>query len=350
MLRSPGFCITGFVAYICVIAPCFAADEPVAPASIAAIPKGQWANISDPVINQLKSQQARIGFPGQTSGISVDPTTGEVYLVVCGQGLWKSTDHGSTFSRCDGGAIGGRCETGFALNFDTAGKRFACFMLDGTASMSLDAGATWQKFKDVGRNWDYAAVDWTPEQPQTIFAARHESGGEMYLSGDAGASWKLIGKSPKLGAMGLFDAQHLLVSGGEGLGLSIDGGKTWQKVCDATPVGRVMRVLNGIGWWISDDGLITSKDKGQTWEKVGNAVTGSLGPYFDPKDPKHIMVAGNKGFFETTDGAVTWNLVAPLPEGVDVVRPGWFTSVGWDPLANILYISQMGKSAYKYER
>ena len=42
----------------------------------------------------------------------------------------------------------------------------ACFMLDGKCGMSLDAGRTWQPFKDVGRNWDYAAVDWTAEEPQ----------------------------------------------------------------------------------------------------------------------------------------------------------------------------------------
>jgi len=39
------------------------------------------------------------------------------------QGLWKSTDHGADIRRVDDKKIGGRCETGFALNFDPAGKR-----------------------------------------------------------------------------------------------------------------------------------------------------------------------------------------------------------------------------------
>jgi len=75
---------------------------------------------------------------------------------VPGDGLFKSTDRGATFARCDGGKVTGRCETAFALNCDPASSRMACFMLDGKCGMSLDGGQTWQAFKDVGRNWDYA--------------------------------------------------------------------------------------------------------------------------------------------------------------------------------------------------
>src|SRR5678816_4405869 len=71
---------------------------------------GEWTNISDPVTSQVKP-----GYAGPTAGVVVDRASGDVFMVVNDQGLWRSGDHGPTFVRCDSGTIGGRCETGWAL-------------------------------------------------------------------------------------------------------------------------------------------------------------------------------------------------------------------------------------------
>src|SRR5262245_28224990 len=75
-----------------------------------------------------------------TGGVAVDRTNGHAYIVVTGkeifkergQGIWKSTDAGVTFSRVDGDIVAGRCETGYGLCLDpnNAGRLY-CFMLDG---------------------------------------------------------------------------------------------------------------------------------------------------------------------------------------------------------------------------
>jgi len=36
---------------------------------------------------------------GDDGGVVTDPGSGDVYMVVCDQGLWKSTDLGKTFAR-----------------------------------------------------------------------------------------------------------------------------------------------------------------------------------------------------------------------------------------------------------
>src|SRR5438045_9777715 len=79
----------------------------------AAQEKGQWVPISESVTSKVKP-----AWPGLTAGITVDPSSGEVYMVVAGQGLWKSKDKGATFERIDGELIGGRGEHGAALNVD----------------------------------------------------------------------------------------------------------------------------------------------------------------------------------------------------------------------------------------
>src|SRR5262245_53929357 len=75
--------------------------------------KGQWVPISESVTSKVKT-----AWPGLTAGITVDPSNGHVYMAVSGAGLWKSTDQGANFERVDGEMIGGRCETGAALNVD----------------------------------------------------------------------------------------------------------------------------------------------------------------------------------------------------------------------------------------
>ena len=86
--------------------------------------KATWTPISASVLEKVKP-----GYPGKTAGVTVDPATGDVYMVIPDQGLWQSSDHGETFARVDDKKIGGRCETGYALQIDPAGKRLVCFMI-----------------------------------------------------------------------------------------------------------------------------------------------------------------------------------------------------------------------------
>src|SRR5262245_51893169 len=80
--------------------------------------KGKWVSISDDVVAQLEKDGKKIAWPGLAAGMAVERTTGNPFMVISGQGIWRSTDQGKTFQRLDGGHIGGRCETGYSLDFD----------------------------------------------------------------------------------------------------------------------------------------------------------------------------------------------------------------------------------------
>jgi photosystem II stability/assembly factor-like uncharacterized protein len=327
-----------------------------------------WVNISDPLVAKLTSDGKKPAWPGQTAGVAVDRTTGDLFVVVAGQGLFKSTDRGTTFARCDEGKVGGRCETAFSINVDPASSRIACFMLDGKCGMSLDGGRTWQAFKDVGRNWDFAAVDWSVERPQVIFAARHESGGEMYASSDAGASWWMLDKDAGYSAVGVADADTFLTTKGQGLLRSTDRGKTWTRVSDFTPISHVMQTFNGVHYFFAtnpidpadakkkktatyESFLIVSKDKGATWTEQGAVTDAAWGPYFG-RDERHLVTVGRKGMIlESTDAGQTWKDVTALPpKGFETGKAGWFTNLAYDPKSDTFYISRMGFPAFKFER
>jgi photosystem II stability/assembly factor-like uncharacterized protein len=285
----------------------------------------------------------------------VDPMSGDVYMIVNKHGVWKSTDAGKTFARCDGGKVSGRCETAFALNADPAGNRLACFMLDGKCAWTGDGGKTWQAMADVGRNWDFAAVDWSTPDVKNIFAGLHESGGQVLSSADGGKSWLRIFKDKefdKTGGLGIFDARTLVYTQqGKGIQRSTDSGATWSKVSDLEPIGRVAQVYKGTAYWLGREGLLVSNDRGATWSVQGKPVAATIGPMIDPRNEKRIAVAGLKGIARSNDGGETWTTVtAALPKGFTMPRAGWYSNVAWDPVRDIFYASMMGKPTYRLER
>lgn len=317
-------------------------------AAVQTSPAADWVNISDPLVSAVTNSGTPIPWPGDTAGVALNRTNGTLYVDVCNVGLWQSTDHGQTFRRVAQGQISGRCEFAGSINCDPAGGRMACFMLDGKCGMTLDAGATWQPFAPMGRNWDYGAVDWSDPQARPIFASRHESGGEMYTSDDAGASWHFIGKHPEFTSIGIFDAHTLVVGTDSGIMRSTNGGESWTTVSAFHPLSHVAVYFQGLTYWLAKEGLITSADKGATWQRVGDALDAGCGPLFG-KDAQHLVVADFKGFLESDNGGQTWRRIAPLPPfqgGLTPHLPGEFLNIAWDPEANVLYASRMGSATY----
>jgi len=318
----------------------------------AADEKGTWVDISAPVTDGLVKDGKKIGYPGLTAGITVDPASGDVYMVVCDQGLWKSTDKGKTFTRVDGGKIGGRTETGYALSFDPAGKRLACFMIYGACASTDDSGKSWNAWKT--NHLDYGMVDWH-DTGKTMLALRHEVGGILCLTTDGGQTWSNLTKlAPSKGnqnnvALGMFDTKALLSSRGEGLFRSTDAGQTWKPVAlqESTKLAApIMTLHKSVGYWCTEKGIIASKDKGETWTQWSD-VKAVFGPWFG-KDESHIMVVTKEGFHESTDGGKTWKLAAPLPKGFNVGPVG--PNYAWDVKSDVFYASSMGKPAFRFER
>ena len=298
---------------------------------------GEWVNISDPVTAPLKP-----GYGGPTAGVVVDRVSGDVFMVVSDLGLWRSSDHGATFVRCDEKNIGGRCETGWALQADPAGKRLACFMIYGDSALTADGGKTWTKFKTS--HLDFGSVDWA-DTGRRFLAIRHESGGLLTTSDDGGGKWKDLEKG--FSGCGVLDRTAFVATKEKEPGIfrSTDAGATWAKVSDDKPSAGVPVVFDGAAYWPTGKTVLVSRDQGATWSGLA-PVDATHGPLFQTAE--HFVVVGKSGFVETKDAGKTWQPAAPLPAGFIIARVG--PNFAWDPHADIFYASTMTKPTFKYQR
>src|SRR5262249_41897366 len=152
-------------------------------------------DISTPQITMLGGPAAQ-SYPTGVSGVVTNRLTGDVMINIVGFGIWRSGDHGQTWTRIDQNTIdasGGRSETGWTIQVDQDNPaRVAVFTLDGTAGYTND-GVTWHRWADSGwgRNWDFGAVDWSSEGALTIFGVLHETDprNRFVISTDGGGSW-----------------------------------------------------------------------------------------------------------------------------------------------------------------
>jgi photosystem II stability/assembly factor-like uncharacterized protein len=301
---------------------------------------GEWVNISDPTTAPLKP-----GYGGPTAGVVIDHASGDVFMVVSDLGLWRSSDHGATFARCDDKAIGGRCETGWALQADPTGKRLACFMIYGSSAITVDGGKTWTPFKTS--HLDFGGVDWA-DTGKRFLAIRHEKDGLLTTSADGGETWTDLEKG--FSGVGVFDHATFVATklGEPGIFRSTDAGATWTQVYPEWPSAPVPVVFEGAGYWATGKGVLVSRDKGATWSALGTPVDATHGPIFDTA--KHFVVIGESGFSETKDGGATWQPAAPLPAGFTLPANRVGPNFAWDARADIFYASTMTKPTFKYQR
>jgi photosystem II stability/assembly factor-like uncharacterized protein len=308
-----------------------------------------WVRISDGILTELGKTHLASSDPYaiKTAGISVDRTTGDVYMLANNIGICKSTDQGQTFKLVSGTAVGGRFETCGGINIDPAGGRLMCFAIYGPSGYSGDAGKTW--IPSALSHLDFGAVDWS-DSGKALLAVAHESGGKLMFSRDSGGNWISLG-SGHWGA-GLFNRNILVTSDLQGAGIvrSTDGGVTWGKVSDEPLAAPVMVQFKRVGYWLGEHGLLASRDQGASWRVVAPLPGGAaVGPLFGA-DERHIVVGTPDGLYESKDAGKTWSLVAPLAPEITVLKYGKYATYGWDPVHNIFYASQMAKPGYRLRR
>jgi photosystem II stability/assembly factor-like uncharacterized protein len=240
-----------------------------------------------------------------------------------------------------------------------------------------NAGVTWKAIFEHEGTASIGALALAPSNPSIVWVGTGESkvrndvidGRGVYVSGDAGHSWKFAG----LGNVGQVsqiivdptnsDVVYVAATGhawgpnpDRGIFRTTDGGKTWKKVlfvndstgaADLTIQPGNAKVLFAAMWefrrypWTLVDGgpnsgIYRSTDGGDTWKKLSKGLPegplGRIAVAVAPTNPNHVyaLVAAKRGMlWQSTDLGDTWTEVSDN-HAYDV-RPFYFSRLMVSP-------------------
>ncbi|EKP95516.1 F510_1955 family glycosylhydrolase [Thermaerobacter subterraneus] len=190
---------------------------------------------------------------------------------------------------------------------------------------SEDGGRTWEPVSLEGVV-DFHAMAVSPAHPGLIYGYFYGDG-QLYRSEDGGQTWTRTPASDLAGPRGLgplqlvahpTDPATLLAAGENGLLLSTDGGRTWERLRDGvvTAAAFVPGTDRGtILVYDAAEGLLRSTDGGRTWQPAGSGLR------VDPQDPLAALAARPDApqriyaitmtgtLWRSTDGGGTWETI-----------------------------------------
>jgi photosystem II stability/assembly factor-like uncharacterized protein/uncharacterized protein YukE len=248
---------------------------------------------------------------------------------------------------------------------------------------TVNSGTTYEPIFDSQGSYSIGCVTMDPNNASTIWVGTGENnnqrsvayGDGVYMSKDAGASWK---------NMGLKESEHiskiivhpndsntiwvaavgpLWSSGGErGVYKSTDGGQTWNptlsideytgvadmiihpndpNVLYAATHQRARHVFTYLGGG-PGSAIYKSVDGGDTWEKASNGLPdvdlGRIGLAVSPADPEKLYAIieaaeGKSGFYRSTNRGASWH-----KQGGHVTSGNYYQEIVADPTnADIIY-------------
>ncbi|NYJ27232.1 VPS10 domain-containing protein [Allomuricauda sp. ARW1Y1] len=298
---------------------------------------------------------------GRINDMETHPTNSRiVYAGTAGGGVWKSSDGGTTFNPI----FDDYCQSIGAVALDPNDPDNTVYVGTGETwtRNSVSIGDGLYKSTDGGANWNkigfekserIANIIVNPNNSQEIYVGvlgalwgdSEERG--VYKSTDGGATWEqLLYVDPKTGcadlAMDPTNPDILYASmwefrrtgwsfesGGDKSALykSTDGGKTWNKIHNGFPAGKLGRlaiavapsnpnVLYTVIEAEKDErkGLYRSNDAGASWEQLNNDFGITVRPFYfsrivvDPKNENVVVKGGLSGSISRDGGKTFKNL------------------------------------------
>jgi photosystem II stability/assembly factor-like uncharacterized protein len=281
--------------------------------------------------------------------------TGDSVIGSSGDGMYKSTDAGKTWTH-----IG--LEETTKINkmvVDPKDPNIVVASTQGDAKhngrgiyRTIDGGKTWENTLRPENANGTRDVEYAYDMPNVIFATSQGAGGgfggfgggapqgpngtALYKSTDEGKTWTKVTTLPQYnGRISVAIAMHTNgqrvyvigtpLQGASGLSRSDDGGATWQHMA-----GDETRISNGqgnysSGVWVdvqNPDTIYTiattiyrSTDGGKTFSAFKGAPGGEDPhvAWFDPTDNKRIFFGFDQGPAVTLDGGETWSGYYQIP-------------------------------------
>ena len=299
--------------------------------------------------------------------IAFDPDParqGHMVLVTSDMKIYQSDDWGATWTPVTTSDLTPiTLGLGGSITFNPSGSEL---WIDAFAQSSV-AGI----FKCSASDLALGASNWTDvsQQPGSgsyslafasdtsvyITRAHSDNGGEPY--GGGASSWEWFGPSPWYGYGALLlDPYHsqtvYIADDAVGLEKTTDGGATWHDEvqgltalsCTSMDISKV-DPLRVYATFAGPQGIYRSDDGTSHWTFL--PIDGSWNVrqvLVDPFNPQYVYMAGDPGFYESTNGGDTWT--AKGWSGVPDPKPGLFVTMAADPHQAGHLLASFGGGSY----
>lgn len=309
---------------------------------------------------------------GRTTDIELHPTNDRIiYLGTAGGGVWKSNNGGATFISI----FDDYCQSIGAVEIDPSNPDNVVWVGTGEVwtrnSVSVgdglyrttDGGTTWQKI-GFEKSERIAGIQVNPANSNEVYVAvmgalwNDSEDRGLYKTTDGGKTWNKIlyvdkttgcsdllldPSNPNTVYASFWEFRRTpwsFASGGNNSALykSTDAGKTWNKIHNGFPKGKLGRMAiaaapsnTNILYTVveseqdKDKGLYRSDDGGASWKQLNNDFEIVVRPFYfsrivvDPRNPDVIVKGGLLGSI-SRDGGKTFKNLGPMHSDIhDVV-------------------------------
>lgn len=242
-----------------------------------------------------------------------DPANSSILYAGTEDGVWKSSDGGSSWS-----AIAATGPVG-SIVLDPVDSRHLFFSTPGLPSIlssdvyeSRDAGTTWTHRTATTAN----EIVFDPKQPANVYGVEYQG---FWYSRDGGQTWTEVSSAKVNGnprpqyawtipAIDPSNPNTIYEATQDGILKSTDSGATWQSVslgyasALAVDPGNSKTIYGVLGGALNIGVLEKSVDGGVTWTSLPNSLQNVTGIRFDPGSAGGLYVFTRYGTFKTVDG------------------------------------------------
>jgi len=177
---------------------------------------------------------------------------------------------------------------------------------NGGVYKSIDSGLTWKKLSNgLPKLMGRIGIKVSRSNPQVVYAITEAKEGTLYRSDDRGETFRLVSQERQIVSRGFYYTdlridptdENRLYAVASRLMLSIDGGKTFRQISQATHVDYHALWIDPENpsriWQGQDGGIAVSYDRGQTWDYVNNIpVAQFYQVYADNREPFYYVGGG----------------------------------------------------------
>ena len=284
-----------------------------------------------------------------------------VYKAIPGEGIWKSTDGGQTWSAKNNG-INNLQTTVLAISpFDSDILYAGCTNTIGGFNVvfrTTDGGQTWIGSNDFDTPFaDITDIEFDPTDNQIVYITstyNSNSGkGGIYKTIDGGDNWvekntglisKHISSISVVSSANNIAYSANIISSPNYIYKTIDGGDNWTDVYNTSSYIRDLATASNGDIYASifGGGVIKSTNNGSTWNSMNNGIvdlfTQTLA--IDPWDENNVYLGTRYTFYKSIDSGNSWNekvngMVKQNIRSISLSGSNIYTVTGTDHLLSV---------------